>query len=501
VNDALAKRYRNLLDRAAELADLESASALLSWDQETMMPEEGVGGRASVLATLAGVMHEKFTASSLTEDIAALERENGSLGELEQAQVREMARLHRRLVRIPAPLVKALAETQSKATAVWARARADKDFASFAPLLEEVYRLKREVADAIGFDADPYDALLDEYEPGAKSEDLARVLQEVREFLVPIVAAIGERPEPDASFIAGPFDRGGQDMFGRELVKAMGFDLKAGRLDTSQHPFTSGIHGGDIRLTTHYKDDITISLFSTLHEAGHGLYEQNLASDFRRTPVGPAASLGIHESQSRLWENLVGRGRNFWAAFYPRAQALFPKELGKTDQDAFYRAINVVKPSFIRIEADEVTYNLHIVLRFELERDLLNRRLKVQDLPEAWNAKFKKCFGLTPPSADQGVLQDIHWAAGYVGYFPTYTLGTVYASQFYAAAKRDIRDLETRIAAGDLIPLRDWLVEKVHRHGRRYSAAELLRRATGKEPSTEDFKTYIRVKFGELYRL
>jgi carboxypeptidase Taq len=501
MNEALAARYRNFLARAAELSDLESAVALIGWDQEVLMPEKGVVGRAPVAATLAGLLHEKMTAPALADDLAALERERNELGEQGVAQVRELGRLHRRAKNVPGDLVRAVAETTSKATATWQRARADKDFPSFVPLLEEMIRLKRNVADAIGYQDDPYDALLDEYEPGAKSKDVAKTLEDVREFLIPIVKAIATRPKPKRDFLEGGYDAASQDKLGREMIKVLGFDMTSGRLDTSAHPFTSGIHRGDTRLTTRYKDDLTMGLWGTLHETGHGLYEQNLSGELRRTPIGPACSLGIHESQSRMFENLVGRNRNFWKAYFPRLQQYFPQKLGKVSLEDFYRAINVVQPSYIRTESDEVTYNLHIVLRFEIERELVSGRLAVKDLPEVWNSKFKSFFGLTPPSDDVGVLQDIHWAAGYVGYFPTYCLGNIYASQFYAAATRDIPELEAQISRGDVLTLRDWLIDKVHHLGRTYPADELIRRATGKAPSTDDFKTYIRTKFGELYGL
>ena len=501
MNASLADRYRSFLARAAELSDLESAVALLGWDQETMMPEKGIVGRAPVAATLAGVLHDKLTAPALADDIAALERETGELGEQGAAQVRELARLQKRAKNLPGDLVRAIAETTSKATATWQQSRADKDFPSFVPLLEEMIRLKRSAADAIGYTDEPYDALLDEYEPGAKTKNLARTLEEVREFLIPIVKAIGERPKPKSDFLESGYDIAAQDRLGREMAKAMGFDLTAGRLDLSAHPFTTGVHRGDTRLTTRYRSDLSTGLWGTLHEAGHGLYEQNLSGELRRTPIGSACSLGIHESQSRLWENQVGRSRNFWKAYFPKVQQLFPQQLGKVTLDEFYRAINLVEPSFIRVEADEVTYNLHIVLRFEIERDLVSGRLAVKNLPEAWNSKFKTFFGLTPPDDAIGVLQDIHWAAGYVGYFPTYSLGNIYAAQLYAAAEKEIPELEAQIGRGDLLTLRDWLVEKIHRWGRTYPAEELVRRATGASPSTEPYKNYIRTKYGELYGL
>jgi carboxypeptidase Taq len=495
-------RYREVMERAAELADLESAVNLVGWDQETMMPPKGVDGRAPVAATMAGIYHERLTDPALVEMLGSLSEHGDGLGEVERAQIAELRRIQDRAVKLPRKLVRALAEIQSRATAVWARAREDKDFPAFAPLLEETYRLKREVAATVGFEGEPYDALLDEFEPGAKTAEIAAILEDVREFLVPVVAAIGERDTADLdAVVAGPFDPGVQDAVGRDLIKAMGFDMEAGRLDQSEHPFTMGVHAGDTRLTTRYKDDITVGLFGTLHEAGHGLYEQNLGADLRRTPLGPASSLGIHESQSRMWENMVGRSLPYWTHFYPALQKAFPQRLGKVPLDTFYRAVNMVRPSFIRIEADEVTYNLHIVLRFELERELITERLTVRDLPGAWNDRMKTYLGITPPSPDLGVLQDIHWAGGMVGYFPTYTLGNLYAAQLYEGAERGIPDLEARIARGELLPLRDWLVENVHRWGRRYPAAELIRRATGAPPSAEPYRAYIREKFGRIYGL
>jgi carboxypeptidase Taq len=495
-------RYQHVMARAAELADLESAGALLGWDQETFMPKGGADGRSQVSSTLAGVIHQKLTHPGLREDIDALDDGMDGLDDTARAQVQELARLSRRAAKVPERLVMEMAQTQSKATWVWAEARERKDYPAFAPYLEKIYGLKREAAEAIGYEEEPYEALLDEYEPGAKVSDIARTLAEVRDFLIPMVKAITDSGrKPDPKLLAGPYDTQRQDAFGREIVAAMGFDMGSGRLDLSAHPFTSGIHAGDVRLTTRYKDDLSVGLFGTMHEAGHGIYEQNLPAEHRRTPIGTSTSLGIHESQSRMWENLVGRSMPFWTHFYPKLQALFPEHLGSASLDEFYRAINTVQPSFIRIEADEVTYNLHIILRFELERELLSGKLAVKNLPEAWNQRFERYLGLTPPTPDLGVMQDIHWASGYIGYFPTYTLGNLYASQLYEAAVRDVPGLEQGFTQGNLIPLRDWLVEHVHRWGRRYSTAELVERATGRGPTGEPFTRYLKAKFGPLYGL
>ncbi len=494
-------RYERVLERGQELADLNSAGALVGWDQETKMPRKGIEGRSHVSATLAGILHDKITDPVLGEDLAILAADTGELQEEARALVREFRRIADRETRVPRDLVRALAEAQAKSTAAWAEARKANDFDAFLPHLTGIIRLKREHAEALGYADEPYDALLEDYEPGTSTATVAGILGDLRDELVPLVRSIAESNGPDNGLLAGPYDLERQDTFGREVVAAMGFDLEAGRLDLSEHPFTSGIHAGDVRLTTRYKDDLGVGLFGTIHEAGHGLYEQNLSPANRRNPLGHATSLGMHESQSRMWENMVGRGRPFWKHFFPRLRELFPERLVGTDPDTFYRAVNRVEPSLIRIEADEISYNLHIVIRFELEREFLSNRLQAVDLPEAWNAKYSRYLGITPPSPDVGVMQDIHWAAGLVGYFPTYSLGNLYAAQLYEAATRDIADLEERIAGGDLLPLRDWLVENVHRWGRTYSALELIERVTGRPFSAAAFKNYIRSKFGELYPL
>ncbi|NNF05608.1 MAG: carboxypeptidase M32 [Candidatus Eisenbacteria bacterium] len=489
------------LDLAAEISDIESAEALLSWDQETKMPKKGVQGRSKVSATLAGLHHEKLTQSEIGDLLNRL-RTDSSLEDEAKAQVVDMCRSYDRATKIPSELVKRFAEVRSQSTAAWAQAREAKNFTKFAPHLEEVVSVTRELAEAIGYDSHPYDALVEEYEPGATIEGITQVLEEVKSFLVPYVQKIGESGKKvDLKLVEGPYDVAKQEAFGREVVLAMGFDLEAGRIDPSAHPFCSGIHGGDVRLTTRYKGDIRVGLYGTIHEAGHGLYEQGVADSIRRTPIGSIKSLGIHESQSRLWENNIGLGRSFWTGFYPSLQKHFPEQLGSVALDDFYSAVNDVRPTLIRIEADEVTYNLHIVIRFEIEKLLMENKVAIRDLPELWNSKYKEYLGITPPSDDVGVLQDIHWGSGLMGYFPTYTLGSLNAAQFCEAAQRDIPDLEARIAKGELSPLKDWLVENVHKWGSRFSPEELVTRATGKPTSAEPFIRYIREKYDALYNL
>jgi len=494
--------YDHMMSLAAELADLESAAALLGWDQETNMPEKGIEGRAHVSATMAGVRHEKLTHGELHDLLLELKEVGGDMGPENKAQVAALWRTHDRASRVPGELVKRMAKTRSEATAVWGQARKNKDFDGFAPKLSEMMSLQKEYADALGHDGTAYNALLEEYEPGAKLADIERVLNEVKDFLIPFVKAIADSGvEPDLKCVLGPYDTKKQGEFGAMVIKAMGFDLGGGRVDVSNHPFCSGIHGGDVRLTTRYKDDLRVGLLGTIHEAGHGLYEQGALAAHARTPLADIQSLGIHESQSRMWENNVGLSHGFWNHFFPKLQDMFPEHLASTDVNGFYAAMNDVRPSLIRIEADEVTYNLHIVLRFEIERDLLAGNIEVKDLPEVWNEKFRTYFGIVPPTPDVGVLQDIHWAAGYLGYFPTYTLGSLNAAQFYAAAGRALPDLEEQIARGDFIPLRDWLVENVHRWGSSFAPNELMERATGKPTNAADLITYFKTKYGELYGL
>ena len=494
-------RYARVVARGAELADLNSAMALLGWDQETKMPRKGVSGRAHVYATLSSLAHDKLTDAALGDDLRALAANGFPEDSYEHILVREFLRLHEREAKVPRDLVTRMAELEASATAEWAEARANADFKSFVPTLDSIIRLKREHAEALGYEDEPYDALLDLYEPGMRTRELAPVLSDLRDRLIPMVRRIAEAyPVSGPGVTAGPFDVAKQEQFGREVVTALGFDLESGgRLDVSQHPFSSGIHAGDVRLTTRYADDLEMALFGTIHEAGHGLYEQNLPATERRGPVGQAVSMGIHESQSRLWENMVGRGRPFWVHFFPRLQSLFPEQLGSVTLDTFYRTVNQVQPSFIRIESDEMTYNLHIAVRFELEREFLSGRLATADLEEAWNAKYADYLGVTPPNARVGVLQDIHWSGGMVGYFPTYSLGNLYSAQLFNAARRDLPDLETDMARGHFLGLRDWLAERVHRLGRRHTAKELVQRATGAPVSAYDFVSYLETKFGELY--
>jgi carboxypeptidase Taq len=468
------------------------------------MPRAGVAFRGEQLAMLASIAHEKATDPRIGELLALIEATDFAAADsIEAANVRELRRSYDRVTKLPNRLVEELARVTSQAQEVWVEARAKSHYDLFRPWLEQILALKREEADAVGYTEHRYDALLDEYEPGMTAGEVKRIFAGLSRELVPILQAIGESSrKPDRSILERDYPIDRQKVFAEAAAAAIGFNFTAGRLDTTTHPFCSGFGPGDCRITTRYNPRaFNEAFFGVLHEAGHGLYEQNLPAEHFGTPAGMYCSLGIHESQSRLWENQVGRSRPFWNHFFPRLKQTFPATLSDVTADGFHFAINEVRPSFIRVEADEATYNLHIVLRFELELDLLTGELPAADLPSAWNDKFLSLFGLTPPTDREGCLQDIHWGFGGIGYFPTYTLGNLYAAQFMAAARQDLggADLDDAFRRGDFAALTSWLVDRVHRQGRRYRAGELCRRATGQTLSSEPFMAYLREKAAVLY--
>lgn len=493
--------YSTFIGRVRELNSARSIEALLDWDQETQMPPKGAEDRANQSAFIAGVVHERLTSDELGGLLAKVESE-GDSDPVVATNVREMRREFDRARKLPKQLVEDLARTSALAKDAWAGARKASNFAAFAPHLQKLIDIKREIADRVGWKTEPYDALMDEYEPGAKASDVQAVFDRLKADLVPLVDAIAKsRKQPDLKVLERPAPREQQQAFNRKLVAAMGFDLEAGRIDTTTHPFCSGFTARDVRLTNRYNESfLQTSLFGILHEAGHGLYEQGFDHAHIGTPMARATSLGIHESQSRMWENLVGRSLEFWKHFYPLLQAEFSSYSDVT-LEQWHFAINAVRPSFIRVEADEVTYALHIILRFGLERRLIRGELAVKDVAAAWNDGMKELLGVTPPDDARGCLQDIHWSLGTFGYFPTYSLGNLYASQFWEQANKEMPDLNARIARGDLLPLRDWLRAKIHSHGMRYRAGELLKVVTGQELSHAPFVRYLNGKFRAMYAL
>lgn len=498
--------YSELTDRLQSTALLESCASVLGWDEQTYMPPGGAAHRANQLSLLAGLCHERATAPQIGQLLAEVETSPlaAPADSPIAANVREARRDFDRATKLPRRLVEELSHTCTLSQQVWIGARKQSDFKQFQPWLEKIVALKREEAQAVGYGKGvPYDALLDAFEPGMTAADVTRLFGPMREELVKLIAAIsasGRRPHHEIITRRYPADA--QREFSMAAAKQIGFNFDEGRLDTAAHPFCSGFGPGDTRLTTRYDEHhFPGAFFGTLHEAGHGIYDQGLDRSAYGLPVGSACSLGIHESQSRMWENFVGRSRPFWKHFYPRAQKAFPEALGPTAAADFYGAINDVQPSFIRVEADEATYNLHILLRFDLERPLIAGDLKPADVPGVWNETFTKYFGITPSNDAQGCLQDIHWSGGMIGYFPTYALGNMYAAQFFAAASRELGDLPVAFARGEFAPLKTWLNEKIHRRGRQFRAQKLVELVTGEALSPQPLIQHLHQKFDELYGL
>jgi carboxypeptidase Taq len=476
-----------------EIRNVQAAISLLEWDQETKMPAGGEAARAQSLATLAGVRHRLLIAPELLDVVAAC-REQSDPGSVLAAEVRRAAREVERAVRVPERLAKELAEARSLGTGAWTRARAKADFSLFAPALERLLELTRAQAAAWRPGENTYDTLLDVYEPEMTEAALVPIFAELKSALVPLVREVGERGQVDGDLVVrGAYPKSAQRQLARRAATALGFDFDRGRLDHSTHPFCIGLDRSDVRMTWRLDErDFRSGLFGVLHESGHGLYEQGLPEAWGRRPLGEAASTGIHESQSRMIENHVGRSLAFWRWLWPSFTELFPGEAARIGgPEQLWPALHNVAPSLIRVEADQVTYNLHIAIRFEIERALLGDRLAVADLPGAWNELYAETLGLTPPDDAQGVLQDIHWSLALFGYFPTYTLGTLAAAQLFAAAGRQC-DLEAAVAAGEFHVLTDWLRRNVHDHGAHFSSAELMIRASGRPLEARDLITHLR---------
>jgi len=491
-----------LEQRFAEIKDLQAGISILGWDQEVMMPPGGADARANTMATLTTVVHERTTARPLARLVERLHDEREALKPRQRRTVELARRMVKKATAIPSSLAAEIARTESRGLEAWKAARATSDFARFAPLLEHMVDLKREVAklNHKKRKGSVYDALLDDYEPGATVESIDPVLAELSEMTTALVKHIASSTVVvDTTPLTGDYHAQGQREFAKDVVLAMGVDLARGRLDLSTHPFCGGVGPGDVRMTGRYDPrDLRPGLFGAVHEAGHGLYEQGLDPKRARSPLGGAVSMAVHESQSRLWENQVARSRPFWQHWLPRLAEMFP-HLRNVSLDAFWRAVNGMRPSLIRVEADELTYNLHIVLRYEIERDLFEGRLRVRDLPERWNAGMQAKLGIVPENDAVGVLQDIHWAMGAFGYFPTYSLGNLYAAQIMEAARVAMPELDTHIAAGNLRPLVDWLHENVHRHDQVYAAPTLLKKISGKSLSVEPFRRYITHKVEAVF--
>ena len=496
-------RFELLKDHVRGTRTLESSMALLEWDQQTKLPAQGGAYRAEQLSFLAGEIHRRQTDPQLGEHLDALADSelandpNSDSG----ATIRLLRRNFQKQSKLPQSLVEAMSRASSLGQQSWIEARREDDFSLFADRLEEIFNLKRQQADALGFEACRYDALLDEFEPGAKTSEVRQVLDDLLQELVPLVKAINESSvRPDESIVHRRFPIEAQEALGREASAAIGFDYQRGRLDVTHHPFCTGLGPNDCRITTRYDENFfNGSFFGTLHEAGHGIYEQGLRTEQYGFPPGDFCSLGIHESQSRMWENLVGRSHGFWKYFFPKAQQYFSESLGNVDLETFYAAINAVRPSLIRVEADEATYNLHIIIRFDLEQRLLDEEIRIADLPDAWHQRYQDYLGIRAPSDADGVLQDVHWGAGLVGYFPTYSLGNLFASQFFEAAESELGNLDKQFAVGDFHPLCQWLRDKIHAAGHCFSPSELCQRVTGKSLEHAPLVQHLQSKLGAIY--
>ena len=494
--NSMSSALSTLKARLADVNALHAAITIMDWDQQTYMPKGGANARAEHIGILSRMAHETFVAD---ETRAALDAASP-----EAADDEAMLRVVRRDLDLATKLPTALVEEKSKLSAVahekWVEARAQSDFAGFAPTLERMFEIARQEAEYLGYKDNIYDALLDQYEQGATAADARAMFDAIKGPQVALVKAIAAKPEIDDSLLYGEWDQRAQSEFTEMLVKAIGFDFARGRQDTAPHPFCTGWSIGDIRLTTRYKPYVGSAIFGSLHEAGHGMYEQGSPMAWDLTPLAGGVSLGVHESQSRTWENIVGRSKPFWSHFLPALQAKFPA-LASYDLDTFYRAINKVQPSYIRVEADELTYNLHVLTRFEIECDILTDKLKVKDLPEAWNAKYTEYLGITPRNDAEGCLQDVHWSMGSIGYFPTYSMGNLLSYQIWGALGKDIPNTDELMASGNFAPILDWLRENVYAQGKRFAPKDLIQKVTGKPMGAADYLAGLEAKYSEIYDL
>jgi carboxypeptidase Taq len=489
--------FEKLKERLAEVVDLKQVSLLLQWDQEVMMPEAGGALRANHRATVTRALYERFTAAETGRLLEELRSYEESLDpESDDASViRVTRRDYEKAVRVPPELRAEISRANSEGVETWAKAKDRSDFSLFLPALERAVELRRRYVECFDDFDEPYDVLLDDFEPGMKTAEVRAVFAEMKEELVPLIRAAADR-EVEDDFLTGHIAVEPQRALSLELIELFGLRPNTWRLDPTRHPFVGGPGTDDIRITTYYREADLDSLFATVHEYGHALYENQRPRHLARTPAGDAASYGMHESQSRMWENIVGRGRPFWTFFYPRLQEAFPERFGDVDLERFFRAINRVQPSLIRIMADEVTYNMHIILRFELEQEMLEGRVDLRELPQVWNQRMWEYLGVEVPNDGEGVLQDMHWGGGHIGYFSTYSLGNVMSVQIWEKVKEEVPDLEEQIERGEFAALREWLGERLHRLGRKFPPQETLERVTGSRLDPKPYLRYLEEKHG-----
>lgn len=499
------KDYQKIHELSRHARTLQGIVSLLDWDQETYMPSGAAGSRAEQLKTMAGIIHREKTSRKFGGALAKLidiqsgQIKSDDLSPAQKAALKEWRRDYLHDTALPSKFVEEFAKTTSQAIIAWRNAKKENAFQQFAPFLERIIALCRQKAELLGYQDHPYDALLDQYEPDIKTREVQHLFSTLREHLTPLIKKVGHQAIED-QFLFGNWDQAKQIAFSHQLLDAMGYDHLKGRLDFSSHPFSSSSHPTDSRITTRlHPTSLMSNIFVVLHEGGHALYEMGLPQDQYGTPLGDARSLGIHESQSRWWETRIGLSQPFWHYFFPLLKETFKGQLDSITLESFYLAINKVEPSFIRVEADELTYPLHVILRFEMEKGLIEGSLNVRDIPEAWNVKMEEYLGLIPKTNSEGCLQDIHWSMGAFGYFPTYTLGNLYAAHLFETFMQDHPEWEKMVAAGELKFIKQWLHENIYQYGRRYTTQELLQKATKRPFSADAYLHYLKKKYTNLY--
>ena len=500
----MSENLNKLKTLLAEVADLNHTQALLSWDQQTYMPQGGGEARGNQLATIGKISHQKFTSDEIGQLLSDLEKEfDGADPDSDDLHLLKVTRHdYDQATRVPSEFVAEFAVVTSKAFEAWVEARGKSDFSIFQPHLEKVVELNQRYVTFFPPADHPYDVLLDQFERGMKTADVKAIFEALRPQQVELIKAISEKPQVDDSFLHVEYDQQKMWDFSEVIATKFGYDWERGRQDKSAHPFTTNFSINDVRITTRFEEDNpTVMLFSTMHETGHGLYELGNNQAYERTPLAGGASLAVHESQSRMWENLVGRSLPFWEYFYPEFQKLFPAQVGDVDLETFYKGINKVEPSLIRVNADEATYNMHIMLRLELEIGMVEGTVKVKDLPEIWDAKMDEYLGIVPPDDAKGVLQDVHWSGGMLGYFSTYALGNLISAQLWEKIAADIPDLAEQFRKGEFGALLAWLREKIHVLGNKYEPQELVQRVTGSKIDSAAYVHYLKQKFGDIYGL
>lgn len=488
----------------AEVSDLRAASAVLGWDQLVNMPEGGAEDRGEQIATLEGLIHQKSTSDEIGKLISDLEPDIQGLDpDSDDSRLWKVCkREFEKATKVTPEHVTEFAKVSTVAQSVWEKAKTESDFKSFQPHLEKLVELRRQYADFFKPWDHVYDPLLDDFEPGMKTAEVQEIFNQLRPKQVELIKSIAANPQVDKSFLSLEYPEKDQLAFGEMVITQFGYDWKHGRQDKSAHPFTTGFGLNDVRITTRFRTNyLPTAMFGTMHECGHALYELGIEKKFNRTPLGGGASMAVHESQSRMWENLIGRSRPFWNRYFPKLKELFPSQLGNVDVDTFYKGVNAVEPSLIRVEADEATYNLHIMLRLELEIALMEGSLAVKDAPEVWKEKFKEYLGITPPNYETGILQDVHWSFGGFGYFPTYALGNLVSAQIWEAMAIDIKDIDSQVEQGKFEGILDWLRENLHKYGAKYEPQELVEKVTGSKITPEPYIRYLENKFKEIYAL